>query len=483
MLMLRNLLGLSLLTLTAAPFPAPADDPLQLPEIGDPASQVVSPQQEQELGEAFYRRLRQTVEFVDDPEIVNYLRGLGNHLAANSSEPGRNFTFFIVKQNSINAFAAPGGYIGAHSGLILSAQSESELAAVMAHEIAHVTQRHLARAYDSASRMNLPTAAAMLASILLATQSGEAGQAALMSVQAGSIQRQINFTRSNEKEADRIGMQTLRNADFDPVGMPDFFDRLQQQSRYYGSPPPFLSTHPVTSDRISDAMSRIDQMEKHTPAQESLNFYLVRAKLRAASMEPQAAVNYFQKMSDERVPAAARDYGLAQAHIGAGQAGRALPLLRRLHEADPDRIAYRLALAEALSRQGETGRALKTYQAALTLYPDNPVISHYYAQALVHAGEHQRAYDLLSRRLRQQPQTTDPELYRLLAKAASELGRLVEAYEAMGEYYYRNGQTHAAIEQYELALEQKPEDFYASSRLEARLARLKREALAEREQN
>lgn len=481
MLMLRNLLGLSLLTLTTVTPPALADDPLQLPEIGDPASQAVSPQQEQELGEAFYRRLRQTVEFVDDPEIVNYLRGLGNHLAANSSEPERSFTFFIVKEDSINAFAAPGGYIGAHSGLILAAQRESELAAVMAHEIAHVTQRHLARAYDSASRMNLPTAAAILASILIASQNSEAGQAALMSVQAGSIQQQINFTRSNEKEADRIGMQTLRDADFDPAGMPDFFDRLQQQSRYYGSPPPFLSTHPVTSDRISDAMSRIDQMAK-TPVQESLNFHLVRAKLRAASLEPQAAVNYFQKTNDDRLPAAARDYGLAQAYIGAGRADRALPLLRRLHEADPDRIAYRIALAEALSRQSETGRALKTYQAALALYPGNPVISHYYAQALVHAGEHQQAYDLLSHLLRQQPQTTDPELYRLLAKAASGLNRPAEAYEAMGEYYYRNGQTHAAIEQYELALQQKPQDFYASSRLEARLAQLKREALAEREQ-
>ena len=465
-----NLFGPLLLALSTLLSPALADEALHLPEIGDPASQAVTPQQEQELGEAFYRRLRQTVEFVDDPEIVNYLRTLGNRLAAHSSEPGRDFTFFIVREDSINAFAAPGGYIGAHSGLILAARRESELAAVIAHEIAHVTQRHLARAYDSASRMNLPTAAAILAAILLSTQSGEAGQAALMSVQAGAIQRQINFTRSNEKEADRMGMQTLQAADFDPAGMPDFFDRLQQQSRYYGTPPPFLSTHPVTSDRIADAMSRIDQMQQ-AQAQESLNFHLVRAKLRLASQEPQAAVNYFEEIGGDVLPAAARDYGLALALIRAGRAGRALELLEPLHRADPDRIAYRLALAQ------------DTYEAALTLYPGNSVISHYYAQALVHAGEHQAAYDLLSRQLREpRPRALDPELYRLLAKAASGLERRVEAYEAMGEYYYLNGQTHAAIEQYELALKQKPQDFYSSSRLEARLARLKREALAEREQ-
>ncbi|HSH30913.1 MAG TPA: M48 family metalloprotease [Thiohalobacter sp.] len=479
--MLRNLLGLPLLALTTALSPALADDPLQLPEIGDPASQVVSPQKEQELGEAFYRRLRQTVQFVDDPEIVNYLRSLGNRLAAHSSEPGRDFTFFIVRENSINAFAAPGGYIGAHSGLILAAQRESELAAVMAHEIAHVTQRHLARAYDSASRMNLPTAAAILASILIATQNSEAGQAALMSVQAGSIQQQINFTRGNEKEADRIGMQTLRDADFDPAGMPDFFDRLQQQSRYYGSPPPFLSTHPVTSARIADAMARIDQMGRST-VEESLNFYLIRAKLRAATLEPGAALAYFSDIDSDRLPPPARDYGLAQAYILAGQADKAIPLLRTLHETDPDRIAYRIALAQAHSREGRTRRALDTYQAAIALYPGNPVISHYYAEALVQAGEHRPAYDLLTRQLRQHPEAADPELYQLLAKAASGLDRPAEAYEAMGEYYYRNGQTHAAIEQYELALQQKPQDFYSSSRLEARLARLKREALAEREQ-
>ena len=480
--MLRNLLAPPLLALIAALSPALADDPLQLPEIGDPASQVVSPQQEQELGEAFYRRLRQTVEFVDDPEIVNYLRGLGNHLAAHSSEPGRTFTFFLIKQNSINAFAAPGGYIGAHSGLVLAAQSESELAAVMAHEIAHVTQRHLARAYDSASRMNLPTAAAMLASILIATQNPEAGQAALMGVQAGAIQRQINFTRGNEKEADRLGMQTLEAADFDPAGMPAFFERLQQQSRYYGTPPPFLSTHPVTSDRIADARGRIDQMPS-AQVRESLNFYLVRAKLRATTLKPREAVNYFEETDSDPLPEAARRYGLAQALIRAGgRTGRAIELLEQLHRAEPDRIAYRIALAQARERQGRIREALDTYQAALKLYPGNSVISHYYAEALVHAGEHQQAYDLLSRQLRQPSRAVDPELHRLLANAASGLDRQLEAYEAMGEYYYLNGQTHAAIEQYELALQQKPQDFYSSSRLEARLAQLKREALTEREQ-
>ena len=172
------------------------------------------------------RSLRQQVPIIDDPELNAYINTLGNRLVANSDDPSQRFTFFIVKDDSINAFAAPGGFIGTHSALFLAARNESELAGVLAHEIAHVTQKHLVRAYDSASRMSLPAAAAILAAILIGTQNSDAGAAALMSVQAGAIQQQINFTRSNEHEADRIGMQTLARSEFDPMGMPGFFERL-----------------------------------------------------------------------------------------------------------------------------------------------------------------------------------------------------------------------------------------------------------------
>ncbi|MDH3872013.1 MAG: M48 family metalloprotease, partial [Gammaproteobacteria bacterium] len=253
---------------------------MDLPSIGDSSGSVISPEQEQQLGAAFMRQLRSSGIILEDLEITNYIESLGQRLTVNSEDPARRFTFFVVNEPSINAFAGPGGYIGIHTGLILASESESELAGVLAHEIAHVTQRHLARAYEASERLSLPTMAAMLAAILVASQHSEAGQAAMAAVSAGGMQYQIDFTRANEKEADRVGIQTLALAGLDPFGMPRFFERLQKNSRLYGSrPPEFLSTHPVTTDRIAEATSRA---ERHTASKQgdSLDFQLVRAKLR-----------------------------------------------------------------------------------------------------------------------------------------------------------------------------------------------------------
>ena len=188
-----------------------------LPNLGDSSGQVISPQQDRALGAYFMRQIRQSGIILEDEEATAYLESLGRKLSIHSENPGYNFTFFLVNDSSINAFAGPGGYIGANVGLFLASESESELAGVMAHEIAHITQRHLARAFDNQEKMSVPTMAAILAAILLgATTDGSAGAAALMAAQAASLQNQINFTRANEKEADRVGIQTLADAGFDP---------------------------------------------------------------------------------------------------------------------------------------------------------------------------------------------------------------------------------------------------------------------------
>ncbi|WP_455234365.1 M48 family metallopeptidase, partial [Thiogranum longum] len=195
----------------------------QLPDFGDSSGSLISPAQERELGEAFMRSVRYQAKLVSDPQINGYIRQLGDRLAANSDSPGYPFTFFVVEDGSVNAFAGPGGYIGVHTGLILAARNESELAGVLAHEIAHVTQRHLMRAYESASQLSLPTAAAMIAALVLgATTDSDAGFAAASAIQAGNIQYHLNFTRANEKEADRIGIQTLARSEIDTFGMPSF---------------------------------------------------------------------------------------------------------------------------------------------------------------------------------------------------------------------------------------------------------------------
>lgn len=453
---------------------------IDLPDIGDPAGRLITPDQERQLGEAFMRQLRQQVPIIDDPELNAYLENLGNHLAANSDNPGQRFTFFIVKDDSINAFAAPGGYIGTHSALFLAARNESELAGVLAHEIAHVTQKHLMRAYDSASRLSLPTAAALLAAILIGTQNSEAGQAAIMSVQAGSIQQQINFTRDNEKEADRIGMQTLARSEFDPMGMPDFFERLLQATRYYGNDmPPFLMTHPVTTDRIADAVARAEHERPHQ-IQDSLNFYLAQAKLRILTQEDahQNMAYFSQLRTDPPLPDAARKYGLALALAAANNYDRATEILQSLSKSDPNRMAYQLALAQTDQAAGHNQAALDRYRHLLDLNPANPVLVKGYANALLNTKRYAEARKVLEDARRRQ-NNPEPELYLLLAKTATGMGREADAHEAMAEYYYLNGQTRGAVEQLTLASKISGLDFYQASRIEARLQQLKSIALEE----
>jgi predicted Zn-dependent protease len=215
----------------------------ELPDMGASSETLFSPEEEKRLGEAFYRNLHQHVKISQDPEIQDYIASLGGRLVTHSDMANRTFHFFVVVQPNINAFAGPAGYIGVNSGLILATQSESELAAVLAHEIAHVTQHHLQRAFAAARRMTLPLAAATLAAILIGTQTPELGQAAIIAVQAGSLQHQINFTRSHEQEADRVGIQLLAESGFDPRSMPLFFERLQQSSRFFWARYPRIPAH------------------------------------------------------------------------------------------------------------------------------------------------------------------------------------------------------------------------------------------------
>jgi len=475
----------AVLTLIAvfATFPSAASD-YQLPSIGDPSGALITPREERELGAAFMRQLRQSVPIVDDREIEAYIESTGNRIVASSDSPTTQFTFFVVNEPSINAFAGPGGYIGIHTGLFLASESESELAGVLAHEIAHVTQKHLLRAYDAASRMSIPSAAAMLASILIATQDAQAGTAAMASVQAANIQRQINFTRANEKEADSIGMQALVRSGYDPMGMPTFFQRLQQNSRYYGDQAPsFLRTHPVTTDRIAEAQARAVQLKPTAGRKltyDSLSFRLMRAKLRVqiADNEKKALTWFEKEIANRKNPDASLRYGKALALQANGRLTDASNLLLKLIKEDPDRIAYRLALADVELEQGKTKQALGRYTDALNLYPSNKMIMGYYAKALIKAKQPQKAKGIAEQILRGTSSPT-PQSYHLMAEAAGAAGDKADAYEAIAEYYYLNGQTRTAIQQLDRALKVPNLDHIQTVRIESRLKQFKAEALAE----
>jgi beta-barrel assembly-enhancing protease len=471
-----------LLTLHAgAACPAPSDD---LPSIGDSSGSVISPEQEKKLGEMIMRSARQQVHIIDDPEINAYMHSLGYQLAAHSDDPEQHFDFFVVEDPSINAFALPGGFIGVHSGLIQTAESESELAAVLAHEMAHITQRHMARAYENAGKLSIPTAAALLAAILIGTRSSQAGQAAMAATTAGNAQMQINFTRSNEQEADDIGIRILYASGFDPRSMPIFFERLQRASRYYGDTlPEFLSTHPVTTTRIAESRNRAERYPRKT-YHDSLAFQLMRARLHVlTASDPSKLVQEYaaQIKAGQYSNVAAWRYGYALSLEAAGHYDQARELLTELLAKDKQRIAYIIALAQVDQDTKNSKAALQLLSDALKLYPDDGPLTLSYVNALLEDRQPKAARDILQNYMHHNPPS--PDLYTLLARAAGDAGYPGEAHEAQAEYFYLNGDTDSAIAQLEKARQTDTGDFYQSSRIDSRLAQLKQEVLEARKES
>lgn len=472
------------LLLFAALFAGAAAGAVDLPNIGDSAENYLSTTEEQTLGKVFMRNVRQSLHVVNDPEVEAYIQSLGYRLVASSGAQGRQFTYFVVNDPAINAFAGFGGYIGVNTGLILVSESEAELAAVVAHETAHVTQRHLARAIEQSSRMSAPMTAAIIAAILLGSQTsqgGQIGEAALAATMAGSIQQQINFTRSNEWEADRIGMQFLAGAGFDPHAMPDFFERLQKSS-YDNLQYSFLYTHPVTTERIADSRNRAEQLPRARGADTNGNYQLIRAKVRVLQdNNPQKSADYFEKTLAS-APASERDalaYGYALSLLALGREEDALARLRPLIDKEPERIAYQILLGQIQLASGQSTAALATYERNLRLYPYNLPLTTRYVGALLQASQAEKALATINEYFRQRP--PDAELYALQARAASMLGRTTEMHLALAEHHYQLGETRAAIEQLRIAQRSAPaDDDRLRARLEARMDELQGAWKAER---
>jgi len=445
-----------------------------LPDLGEAAQSDFSPHQERRLGENIMREVRIDRGYYDDTEATDYLNNLGTRLAAQSSDARQSFEFFLMRDTQINAFALPGGFIGVNTGLILGAQSESEAASVLAHEIAHVTQRHIARMFAQQKQSQLVSLAAMALAILAARASAQAGEAAVMLAQAGAIQSQINFTRDNEREADRVGLQILERAGFDPRGMATFFERLQRATRVYeGGAPSYLRTHPLTYERIADVQSRIDALS-YRQIPDGLDFQLIRAKLRAELDSPREAVAFFREGLAERrfLSEAASRYGLAlsllraEDHAGAQSE---ITALRKIVPANPivETLACRIQVMS-----GDAKGASSCYQEALRTFPNYRALTHDYANALIMAGQAEAARRFIESRL--QVQTEDYKLYLLLAQANAKLNRRLAQHRAQGEAYARMGNITGAVEQMQIALKSGDGDFFQLSSTEARLRELRR---------
>lgn len=450
--------------------PAPA-----LPDLGDESAVSISPLEERRLGEEFMREARAQLDILDDPEATEYLQALGLRLTR-SARTEAPFRFFLVNNPTINAFAVPGGFVGVHTGLILAARNEAELAAVLAHETAHITQRHIPRMIAESQRTMGPALAAILAGILLAASGKGGGEAAILLTTAGMAQHELNFTRSFEEEADRIGMGILDGAGFDARAMPAFFERLEAQNRLNEvNVPEFLRTHPITGRRIAESRDHAQAFAVRRNPDET-GFLHAQARLRVLTTKPEEALKGFRSALDpknSKAPTAADRYGLAVALLATRETEAAQRESIALLARNPDYLPYRILRAETDMAAGKTDAGLALYAKTLQQTPDSLALTQRYAEALLRAKRAEEARTLLDRTIRRR--SDEPALYRMLATAAGEAGRPLEAHRAFGEYYYHIGQPRAAVEQFELALRLASSTYYVAS-LEARIREIREEA-------
>jgi beta-barrel assembly-enhancing protease len=444
-----------------------------LPDLGDVAQADFSPLQERRLGESIMREIRADPSYYYDAEATDYINTLGNRLVTRGSDTRQEFDFFLIRNHQINAFALPGGFIGVNTGLILAAQAESEVAAVMAHEIAHVTQRHIARMLAQSKQNQLLSLAALAVAILASRASPEAAEAAIAFGQAGLVQSQLNFTRDNEREADRVGLQILERAGYDPHAMAVFFERLQRATRLYeGGAPSYLRTHPLTFERIADIQNRIQSLP-YRQVPDSLEFQLVRAKLKASFDPPREAREFFEESLKERkfLSEEASRYGLVVSLLRIKDFARArqeLQALRKLGRTSPmiDTLNCRV-----LAESGDHAAADACYRAALKAWPNYRALLYDHAELLLDRRQAEAALKLVEDRL--QYVKEDFRLYLLQARSNAMLGRTMAQHRAQGEAYARMGNFPAAVEQYEIALKAGGGDFYQLSAIEARLRQLR----------
>ncbi|NJD33777.1 MAG: M48 family metallopeptidase [Betaproteobacteria bacterium] len=456
-----------------------------LPDLGEAAQSEFSPATERRIGESVMHEIRRDPAYIDDPEITSYLNRLGNRLSSQITESRQEFEFFALRDATLNAFAMPGGYIGVHSGLILAAASESELASVLAHEISHVTQRHLARLINKSGQGQVASLLALAVAILAARSSPDLAMGAAIAGQGAAIQNQLNYSRDFEREADRIGLDLLERSDFDIRDMSAFFERLQKYSRLYenkNSAPGYLRTHPLTTERLADMGNRI-QSRPYKQVPDSLEFQLVRAKLRVQDGTPRDAVAEFEsRLADRNFPGseAAVRYGLAQALLRDGKlaaADKEVRELRRLKAVSP---MIETLEAELRLKQGDAAGAVAILRSAQPRFPQERAVAYGLVESLLEARLPNDALKFTEDDLMSYP--SDAKMHFLQAKTYAMLGRRLQQHRAQAEGYALLGQLPEAVVQLELAQKSGDGNFYEYSQVDSRLREVKKRVADEAKQ-
>jgi len=427
-----------------------------LPDLGSPATAAVSLEEEYQAGLGWFASIRKTGQVLEDPEVNDYIQQIGHSLSSHAEDGQHKFYYFVMKEPVINAFAMPGGFIAINSGLFLATRNESELAGVMAHETAHVTQRHLVRGMIEQSHAGLISTAAMLAAILLGATAGRgdpgAMEGAVMASQSAAIQHRINYTRAQEFEADRIGIGTMAAAGYDPLGMASMFAELDRNS-----PDPsrvkaveFLIDHPLSAERIAEARNRAAQIGRirHT---DSLSYGLMRERLRSLVGNPQDAVTYYADLVKNGAGLGlAERYGKDVADINARNPAQAIPDLQALVRDNPKVTQFYGALGQAYLANNQLKESQAVLDKALNLFPRNVPITIRLAQTLMHAGDNKRAQLILDDLFNLVEPT--PDQAKLIAKAANAAGDVADSYYYMADFYLISGDLKMASNQLQLGL-------------------------------
>jgi predicted Zn-dependent protease len=408
--------------------------PTPLPSIGKSAS-AASKAEEKRLGQAWLRYFRGQVPTSSDPLLIEYTEGLLNHLSQFNPAAGDELSLVIVQDRSINAFAVPGGVIGVNTGLYAYAESEAQFASVLAHELAHLSQRHYARGIEQQKGQAVFNAAALLASILIAASgSGEAGIAALQATQASSIDRQLRFSRDFEQEADRIGMNTLVEAGFNPHSMADMFEQIQRSMRFSAKPPEFLLTHPVTAKRIADAENRARSHPSNTPTS-SLDYDLMRARvLLDSEPTPQQAINRFKsELRGFSASETGTRYGLALAYIAAKEFDNAQELIAQLLEQHPNHQALIIAQSDIDAGSEQLSKAINLIQQSLLEKPDSYSLNMQLSRLFATNNAYKKSIEVLTKLSLKRP--NDVSIWFNLAEHAGLAGDILALHKARTEFF------------------------------------------------
>ena len=443
---------------------------IKLPVLGDVTSGIISKQQEYELGRIWLKVFRSRVKAYDDPLMQIYLEQLLYNLATYSDLEDPRLELVIVKNPSMNAFAVPGGVVGFHTGVFAFAENEDQMVSVLAHELAHLSQRHFARGAEAQKKTSILTMAGLLASVVLAASAGgDAASAAIVTSQALALDNQLRYSRSNEREADRIGLATMERANRDPGAVADMFDTLLRATRYTGSrPPEFLLTHPVTEKRIGDARNRsMGTSMRQYP--QNPQFYLMRARaLVAMEHNTTNSINRFNaELKANTLKADAANYGLALAHLKANNLPEAKQAISQLMAKNPDNLSFQYTDIEIDISQEQYQGALAKLNKLLILNPNNYPLMVLKSEALWQDHQYDSADTVLTALSRMRDQ--DPMIWYRLAEVRGLAGNISGLHQARAEYFILIGVFDMAREQLSLAAKLVMGDFKQSAIIRQRL--------------